>query len=176
MTNGRFYYLLSGRWFAAAGLDGPWTFATNALPPDFARIPPDSPRGFVLVSVPGTAAAQQALIEAQIPQEGTLDRSSAKITVVYAGEPKFEPINGTTMLYAANTAYAVIKVGEAYYAAWQGAWFTAPTPNGPWVLAASVPQIIYTIPPASPLYPVTYLTSLRRRRRRFRTVTRRGTR
>jgi hypothetical protein len=78
--DGRYYYLLSGRWFAAAELDGPWTFATNALPPDFARIPPNSPRAFVLVSVPGTAAAQQALIESQIPQEGTLDRGSAKIT------------------------------------------------------------------------------------------------
>jgi hypothetical protein len=38
-AGGRVYYLVSGRWFAAASLDGPWTFATNALPADFARIP-----------------------------------------------------------------------------------------------------------------------------------------
>ena len=35
--------LLSGRWFAATGLDGPWTFATDELPPDFALIPPGEP-------------------------------------------------------------------------------------------------------------------------------------
>jgi len=34
------YYLVSGRWFSAPGFDGPWQFATNALPPDFARIRP----------------------------------------------------------------------------------------------------------------------------------------
>src|SRR5262249_32276933 len=37
---GRFYYLISGRWFSSAGLDGPWTFASADLPPDFALIPP----------------------------------------------------------------------------------------------------------------------------------------
>ncbi len=154
----RLYYLVYGRWFSAQTLAGPWTFATTSLPADFARIPANGPRGFVLVSVPGTAQAQEALLQAQVPQQGTLDRSSAKIAVVYAGEPRFEPIAGTPMLYAVNTSYAVIKVGDAYFSAWQGAWFTAPTPNGPWVLAASIPQVIYTIPPSSPLYPVTYLT------------------
>src|SRR4029453_15844947 len=39
--NGRFYYLVSGRWFSAAILEGPWSFATPDLPPDFAMIPPD---------------------------------------------------------------------------------------------------------------------------------------
>jgi hypothetical protein len=157
-ATGHLYYLVSGRWFSAATLAGPWTFATSSLPADFARIPANGPRGFVLVSVPGTAQAQAALIQAQIPQQGTLDRARATVTITYAGEPKFEPIAGTSMRYAVNTSYAVIQVGDSYLSAWQGAWFTAPTPNGPWLLAASVPQVIYTIPPSSPLYPVTYLT------------------
>ena len=55
-SDGRYYYLVSGRWFAAPGFDGPWTFATASLPAGFARIPADGPRGFVLVSVPGHAA------------------------------------------------------------------------------------------------------------------------
>ena len=113
-SGGRLYYLVSGRWFAAASLEGPWTFATASLPPDFARIPADGPRGFVLVSVPGTPQAQEALIEAQIPQQATLDRGSAKLEVVYAGPPKFMPIPNTTMLYAANTSFNVIQTGEGY--------------------------------------------------------------
>ena len=51
---------MSGRWFSASSLNGPWTFATTRLPPDFARIPASGPRGFVLASVPGTAQAQEA--------------------------------------------------------------------------------------------------------------------
>src|SRR5262249_57516231 len=34
---------------------------------------------------------------------------------------------------------------------------TATSLNGPWVVAASVPQVIYTIPVSSPLYYVTYV-------------------
>jgi hypothetical protein len=156
-ADGRIYYLVSGRWFAAPGLAGPWTFATTSLPADFARIPATGPRGFVLVSVPGTPQAQQALIEAQIPQQATLDRNTATLTVVYAGAPKFEPIAGTEITYAVNTSFDVIRVGESYYACWQGAWFMAPSPNGPWTLAAAVPPAIYAIPPASPLYRVTFV-------------------
>ena len=34
----------------------------------------------------------------------------------------------------------------------------APAPNGPWTTCMSVPQEIYTIPPSSPVYNVTYVT------------------
>ena len=156
-SDGRVYYLVSGRWFAAPGLDGPWTFATASLPADFARIPANGPRGFVLVSVPGTPQAQEALIEAQIPQQGTLRRDAAKLDVVYAGAPSFAPIPGTPMSYAVNTSFNVIQTGEGYFSCYQGAWFAAPAPAGPWTLAASVPPVVYTIPPASPMYPCTYV-------------------
>ncbi len=154
----RYYVMTSGRWFAATSLQGPWTFATTSLPPEFAQIPPSSPRGSVLASVPGTPQAQEALIQASIPTQGTLSRANAKLVVVYSGsEPKFEPIAGTPMFYAVNTPYSVIRVDATYYAVYQGAWFKAPTPTGPWVLADSIPPVIYTIPPSSPLYNVTYV-------------------
>jgi hypothetical protein len=157
MRTGTVYYLVSGRWFSAPGLEGPWTFATPNLPPDFARIPADGPRGFVLVSVPGTPQAQEALIEAQIPQQATLNRSTAKLEVVYAGAPQFVAIAGTPMMYATNTSFAVIQTGEGYFSCYQGAWFMATGPSGPWVLATTVPPAIYTIPPSSPVYPCTYV-------------------
>ena len=154
---GKYYYLVSGRWFSAGSLDGPWTFATPDLPADFARIPPNGPRGFVLVSVPGTPQAQEAIIQSQIPQQATLSRAEAKLDVVYAGAPQFTPIPGTPLQYAANTSFNVIRADNVYFACYQGAWFTAPTPTGAWTLAATVPAVIYTIPPASPLYPCTYV-------------------
>ncbi|MGE0420584.1 MAG: hypothetical protein AB7O80_27570, partial [Acetobacteraceae bacterium] len=158
-TKGQFYFLTSGRWFSAAALDGPWTFATGNLPPDFALIDPQGPQGHVLVSVPHSAQAQAAVLKAQIPQTGTLKRSEAKLTVAYAGgAPQFAPIPGTSIRYAVNTNVQVLEVNGRFYACFQGAWFVSAAPTGPWALAESVPQAIYTIPPSSPMYPVTYVT------------------
>jgi hypothetical protein len=153
----RIYYLLAGRWFSSATLDGPWTFATAVLPADFRRIPAASPAGFVLPSVPGTPQAQEALLEAQVPQQATLNRDTAKLTIVYGGAPQFVPIAGTSLAYATNTSFVVIQSTEGYFSCYQGAWFAAPAPNGPWVIATSVPQVIYSIPPSSPVYPCTYV-------------------
>ncbi len=156
-ANGHFYYLVSGRWFSSVGLDGPWTYASDSLPPDFARIPPNGPHGAAVASVPGTVDAELAVLKAQIPQQGTLKRS-ATLTVTYAGKPEFRPIPGTPMTYAVNTSFEVIGVEGRYYACYQGAWFVSTAPAGPWALAESVPKVIYTIPPNSPLYNVTYVT------------------
>ncbi len=152
------YVLLSGRWYRASALGGPWLFASNGLPPDFAQIPLNSPRGSVLVSVPGTAAAQYAGASAQVPQIASVDPANAQLTVSYNGQPEFQPIAGTPLYYAVNTPNDVVKVGESsYYACQSGIWFVAAAPNGPWAVARSVPAVIYTIPPNSPLYADTYV-------------------
>ena len=38
-----------------------------------------------------------------------------------------------------------------------GVWFNATSLQGPWLVASSVPAVIYSIPPSSPLYYVTYV-------------------
>ncbi len=155
------YFLVAGRWYRASkSLDGPWSFATGDLPPVFAMIPSKGPKGRVLYSVPGTPQAQEAVRAAGIPQTATIKPADVKLTVSYVGDPKFEPITGTTppIQYAVNASVPVIKVSDtAYYACDRGVWFAASAPTGPWVVASSVPQAIYTIPPSSPLYSVTYV-------------------
>lgn len=155
-----YYFLAAGRWFRAASLDGPWRFASADLPPDFARIPLDSPASRVLVSVPGSEAAKDAVLLAQVPTRVTLDpkQAAALVDVRYDGPPEFKPIEGTTLSYAANSPDRVIKVNNQYYLCENGAWFYASTPTGPWTTAPSVPSEIYTIPPSSPVYNVTYVT------------------
>jgi hypothetical protein len=111
----------------------------------------------VLASVPGTSQAQLAVLQAQVPRQATLKKNTAKQNVVYAGTPRFKPIPGTTMTYAVNTSFRVIETGGKFYVCYQGAWFVGPSPNGPWLLAESVPSVIYTIPPRSPMYNVTYV-------------------
>jgi len=152
-----YYVQLSGRWFSAHAFAGPWQFATDRLPADFSLISPTGPDAAVLASVPGTIAAQEAVLRAQIPATASLKRETAKLTVVYSGAPRFVPIPGTTMLYGVNTNTYVLQMNAIYYACEAGAWFVAPSPSGPWMLADSVPAVVYTIPPTSPLYPVTYV-------------------
>jgi hypothetical protein len=156
-----FYYLTAGRWFRTSNMQqGPWTYATPDLPADFAKIPVNSPASAILASVPGTEEAKDAVLLAQVPTTMTVNstEAAAKVKVEYAGDPKFEPIKGTSMEYATNTGDKIIKVADAYYLCLQGIWFTAPGPQGPWTTCTSVPQEIYTIPASSPVYNVTYVT------------------
>jgi hypothetical protein len=40
----------------------------------------------------------------------------------------------------------------------QGVWFMSKSATGPWEVASTVPQEVYTIPPSSPVHHVTYVT------------------
>lgn len=154
----RYYVLLSGRWFRAQKLDGPWEFvAGSELPADFASIPPGHPKGTVLASVPGTLQARDAVVAAQVPQTATVDRKRATFSATYDGEPQFKPIEGTDMSYAVNSPDDIIRVGGKYYAVSNGVWFAADIPLGPWVVCDSVATEIYSIPPTSPVYHMRYV-------------------
>lgn len=154
------YLLLSGRWFRGQSPEGPWTYAGNDLPADFAKIPPNSPKGAVLASVPGTIQAEDAVMLAQIPTTAVINKkeAEAKVKVAYDGDPQFKPIENTSLQYATNTQDKVVKVGDLYYLCFEGVWFMSKDPKGPWKTADSVPKEIYSIPPSSPVYNVTYVT------------------
>jgi hypothetical protein len=158
LDDANYYVLISGRWFKGQSLYGPWSYvATGALPADFKKIPPDSPKSNVLLSVAGTPQAQEAVIANTIPQTATVDRDQAKLSVEYVGAPSFAAIPGTSLFYAANTATPVIMVNaKSYYACQSGIWFVSATSLGPWAVATSVPAAIYAIPPTSPIHYVTY--------------------
>jgi hypothetical protein len=156
---GPIFYLVAGRWFSAPNLNGPWTFATPTLPEDFKKISLEHPRSRVLASVPGTQQAAEAVVLAQVPQIARVNKKEIKAPeVVFQGEARYEPIQGTQLQRAVNTDKQIIKSGETYYMCFQGIWFMANSVKGPWTLATSVPPEIYQIPPNSPAYDVTYVT------------------
>jgi hypothetical protein len=158
-ATGPVYFLVSGRWFTAPDFNGPWTFATPTLPDDFKNIPLSHPRSRVLASVPGTDQAAEAVLLAQIPQTARVSKKDVKAPEVqYEGEPKFEPIEKTTVSRAVNTDKDIIKVGDLYYMCFEGVWFMGRSPNGPWSVTGSVPGQIYEIPVSSPAHSVTYVT------------------
>ncbi len=153
------FVLLSGRWFMANSLEeSKWTYVpSEKLPADFIKIPVGSAKDHVLANVAGTQKAKEAVLETHIPQTATVKRSEAKVIVVYDGDPKFAKIENTDMYYALNTSYSVIRYGNNYYCCHDGVWFVASSPKGPWVVCVEVPQVIYTMPPSSPVYHVKYV-------------------
>ncbi len=158
-TEGPFFYLVTGRWFKAPTLYGPWLFATPDLPEDFKLISLEHPRSRVLASVPGTQQAAEAVLLAQVPEIARINKKEIKAPDVnYNGEPEYETIQGTQLQRAKNTDKEIIKVGDTYYLCFQGVWFMANTAKGPWTIANSVPADIYKIPPSSPAHSVTYVT------------------
>lgn len=157
-TAQEYYILLSGRWYVGKSLEGPWAYRpVTDLPDDFKEIPEDSELGTVLYAVPGTDVAREAVLDAQVPQTAAIERKNANLTVEYDGEPTFEGIDGTAMQWAVNTATPVIQVQKTYYAVDEAVWFLANSPEGPWIVATSVPDEIYSIPPESPVYNVTFV-------------------
>jgi hypothetical protein len=157
LESARYFIILSGRWFTSESFDGPWVnVPADQLPDRFAAIPFESEMGHILVSVPGTEQANEAVMENQIPQTSAINRD-ATLDVEYDGDPQFEPIDGTDMSYAANTAEQIIKVGDEYYACHEAVWYVAGSAEGPWTVADEVPEQVYDIPPESPVHNVTYV-------------------
>jgi hypothetical protein len=127
------------------------------LPDAFALIPDDDDASDVRASVPGTLEARRAVLEAGLPETKTVKAGAAPdVTVTYAGgEPKFEQIPDTQVARAVNTGNDIIQYGDKYYLVYEGMWYVADKPTGPWAATADVPAAVYEIPPSSPAYPVT---------------------
>jgi hypothetical protein len=155
-----YFVLLAGRWFRSNALNGEWSYvANNALPPDFAKIPPGSLAGTVLQTVAGTPQAVQALNENSIAQTAKVPlKNGPKFTPTYDGAPRFVQIPGTSLSYVTNASAPVVRVAaDSLYAVRAGVWFTASQASGPWTVATKVPDSIFTIPPSSPIYYITYV-------------------
>ena len=155
-----YYVLLSGRWYRGTGVIGDldWTHVANdALPSAFGDIPESSVNGAVLSQVAGTRQAREAVLDNSIPQTAAIDRDDKSFTVTYDGDPAFAPIEDIRVEYAQNTAAAVFRYGNLYYACDDGVWYVANSATGPWSVATEIPDAIYRIPASNPHHNVTYV-------------------
>jgi hypothetical protein len=158
------YLLLSGRWFSAISLDGPWTLATE-LPDAFRDIPAEDAKephemSYVRSSIPGTEEAWEAALIASVPRKAEIVRGTEDaldIEVTYAGEPVFAPIEETGIDLAVNTSYQVLRYDGVYYLCHNATWLKATSADGPWQFADSVPDQFSQIPPSSPAYNTTFV-------------------
>jgi hypothetical protein len=154
---GAYYVLTSGRWFRAFSLAGPWSAATEDLPADFLSIPETDAASRVLASVPGSALAEEAVLQAQVPTTASVNRDQAASTISYDGDPQFIPIEDTGVSFAANSPQDIFLVRDRYYLCTQGIWFVANSATGPWTVADRIPPEIYKIPSTHPKHNVTYV-------------------
>lgn len=158
IATNKYFLLLSGRWFSSQSLNGPWSYErSDQLPASFKQIAPASPIGEALTAVAGTNQADDAEMDAEIPQTAAIKRDEAKVEVSYDGAPEFQDIPSTQIQYAVNTGSSVLKIGDRYYVCDNAVWFVGLTPNGPWAVADTVPDSVQSIPPSSPVYNVRYV-------------------
>lgn len=158
VKNQMYYVLLAGRWYRRPANEDTWTYVPSGeLPESFARIPVDSPKSHVLSSVGGTPQANDALLDAQIPQTAAVTpNSEGDFQTTYDGAPVYEAVQGSVVQYIVNTPYSVFRVGRRHYCCHDGIWYASASASGPWIVTATVPDEIYLIPPSCPLYFCTY--------------------
>lgn len=160
LSTQNYFVVLSGRWFRSPTFDSDsqWQHVPNdELPLAFADIPENSPNGHVLAQVSGTPQAREAILENTIPQTAAILRDDNSFKVDYDGDPVFKEVEKIRVYYAVNTAAAVFRVGDHYYACEQGVWYESDTATGPWRVATTIPVELYNLPPSNPHYNVRYV-------------------
>ena len=154
----QYYVLLSGRWYKSSSLRNQWQFINaDKLPADFSKIPAGSTKDNVLASVAGTEEANNAMLDAQVPQTAKVDRRTANANVTYDGNPEFERISGTRLQYALNASATVLRLNGVYYTVDNGVWFESGSPTGPWIVSIARPDDVDLIPPSYPVYNAKYV-------------------
>ena len=129
--------------------------------PDFKQIPVEHPRSRVLASVPGTRQATEAVLLASIPRTARVNKKELKAPDVdLPGRAAVQADRGLQgrVEQAVNTDKDIVKYGDLYYMCFQGVWFMSRAATGPWEVATTIPQEIYSIPASSPVHHVTYVT------------------
>ena len=154
----QYYIVLAGRWYHSKSLNGPWDFQdSEQLPAAFAQIPQESDQADSRVYVAGTEEAQEAVLDAQVPQTAAVKRGEADVEVAYDGEPVFAPVDGTEMAYATNTGSKVILSDGLYYMVEDGVWYVSRNYDGPWQVSVVRPDQVSAILPSSPVYNTKYV-------------------
>ncbi len=158
VSSQKFYIVLAGRWYQADSLTGPWAFQpSDKLPGAFADIPRDSEQADSRVYVAGTQEAKDAVLDAQVPQTAAVKRGEVDIDVKYDGQPVYQPVDGTDLVYIQNTGSTVLVSGGLYYLVEEGVWYVSASPNGPWQVSDHRPAQVDTILPTSPVYNTKYV-------------------
>ena len=137
-------------WLSSTSLSGPWVVASNP-PMDIDEVAQKLAKAGQADLLDGGGTVKPSLANS-VPT--IYVRESAAELVVFKGQPDFQPIAGTALLWANNTTADVIvdSASNNYYLLISGRWYrTAHLDAGPWSYIAStaLPADFRRIPPAS---------------------------
>ena len=153
-----YYMVVAGRWYNAKSMDGTWSYIkSDQLPDSFADIPEDSTYSDIRAYVAGTDEADEALIDAQIPQTAAVTKGPVDIKVIYDGKPQFQKVDGTKLEFAINASETIIRDNTSYYLVKEGVWYLANAADGPWQVSDHAPPGIDKAEPTSPVYNTKYV-------------------
>jgi len=157
-STSNFFVLLSGRWYTASTLYGPWHYVlSNELPKSFGNIQITSVKAGVRVSIAGTDEAINAVLTAGLPLIKKVKLSKTTLQIRYDGGPRFQNIPGSNMQYAINTQTPVVKDRMSFYAVDKGIWYEAGSAFGPWKVSVKRPAGIGLMQPACPIYNIKFV-------------------
>ncbi|MDR0867006.1 MAG: hypothetical protein LBP75_00825 [Planctomycetota bacterium] len=157
--SGKYFVLLSGRWFANKELsEKNWAYVeADALPADFQKIPASDENFAARAAVAGTDEAVEAAMDAQIPHTTKiLLKDAPVVTVEYDGDPQFATVENSAVRYVVNASQPVFYYQNLYYACVNGVWYAGATPHL-WTVCAVVPDALYQLPPSHPYYYTRYV-------------------
>jgi hypothetical protein len=136
------YYLRYEKsWLQAQDFKGPWT-AAGKLPESFGKLPSDDNWKEEKAALPG-----KKLDADKVPQVFVSTAPAEMILI--EGEPKYQPVSGTSLLWVSNTESDLFRVGKdgAVYYLVAGRWFSSPGFTGPWTFATpNMPEDFKKIP------------------------------
>jgi hypothetical protein len=122
-----FYLRNDKTWLKATDLAGAWGPA-GQLPGSFGKLPADENWKDVRAALPGqkTSTAPKVFVSTT-PAE----------LILLTGAPKYEPVQGTSLLWVSNTEADVFRAGKTgpVYFLVSGRWFSSPGFEGPWTFA-----------------------------------------
>ena len=128
-------------WLMASALEGPWQPA-GKLPESFQKLPNDDNWKEVKASVPGKKLSTKKMPTVFVSY------APAEL-ILLEGEPKYEPVTGTNLLWVSNTESDLFRMGKdgpVYYLV-TGRWFSSPDFTGSWTFATpSLPEDFKKIP------------------------------
>jgi len=134
-------------WYSGKDVLGPWTAMTGTLPPQ-----PIQDLAAKTVSAPPDSLKEEH--SPTIP--AVVVRTKPAEIIQTDGEPKLEPVKGTSLLYVKNSEDAIIMDinTQQYYVLIAGRWYTTKSlEGGPWsyVPGDQLPKDFPNIPPESDL-------------------------
>ncbi|UCF38632.1 MAG: autotransporter [Acidobacteriota bacterium] len=143
-------------WMESAKLTGSWTVATSP-PKDLEKIEEwarESERVDLMEGSPDPEEPDKKPSLSQGPVPIIHVATEPTELIVTDGEPQFEAIEGTQLLYASNTTGHLFKHSgeDSLYVLISGRWFRAPATNGPWtfIKGGQLPADFTNIPDDSP--------------------------